>query len=465
VPGNPPEELSARERALFRLAGFSAAIAKAHPTIRAGEDALFTAKADQFPDNQEISGKPQLRDEIQLFFYLLPDGRLTLPWTRPLAALWSGFTLIWGFFPALPLNLSRPFQLLPSWFGVYLVWLLTGVLAQFHRYRRLSSRTQRQQTKSVVLCLVMAIVAYAVAYALGRLLQRQPQPNFFSVLYDLLHMPLMLVLILPIPLAITISIYRYQLFDMQFVLNRALVYSVLMALLTVVFFSGELALQLLFPMLLGDSLVIIVGAAVITTLTLHPLKHRVQRFVDRRFFRHKYDAAQLVAAFSLAARDEIDLARLAAQLEGVIAEALHPIHVLTWLATPGGYALYLDTRDPTIWPMAEVPASDPLVVYWLSTPAVMEVERLALDPTLANSLAVQMLHAIHVQLVAPLLAQECLVGWLGLGRRTSGQAYSHDDLQLLNTLAAQVTPALRLAQMVAAQQAAIVAQTAAILCQ
>lgn len=390
-----------------------------------------------------------------IFFYLLPDGRLTLGWTRPLALAWGAFTLIWGSFPALPFNLARPFQLSPGWFVVYLAWLLTAVLAQFHRYRRRSSRTQRQQTKSVARALVIAIVAYMVVYGLGHLLQRQPQPNLLYVLYDLLHMPLMLVLILPIPLAITVSIYRYHLFDMQFVLNRALVYSVLMALLTVVFFSAELALQLLFPMLLGDSLVIVVGAAVLATLTLHPFKYRVQNFVDRRFFRHKYNAAQLVAVFSQAARNEINLARLATRVEGVIAEALHPIHVLTWLTTPGGYALYLDTNDPAIGPMAEVPASDPFVAYCLATSEVIEIERLMLDPALANSAAVQMLQAVHVQLVAPLLTQDQLVGWLGLGRRTSGQPYSHDDLQLLNTLAAQVSPALRVAQMVAAEQSAI----------
>ncbi|MFN8487211.1 MAG: GAF domain-containing protein [Caldilineaceae bacterium] len=240
---------------------------------------------------------------------------------------------------------------------------------------------------------------------------------------------------------------RIKDYSIEFPLSRTFIYGVLMALLAAIYFSCDWALQQIFLMLLGDSLLIVVGASLLTTALLKPVEHRVQILIDRRFLRYRYDAAQTVATFSASVRYENDLPELAARLEQVIVETLHPTHVLTWLNTPNGYALYLFAATPALWSMAEVPPTDPLVIYCLARGEVIDLTKTTLD-----SPALQMLRGARIKLVAPLLTHEELIGWLGLGARASAQKYSLADLRLLNTLAAQVTPALRVAQMVAVER-------------
>jgi hypothetical protein len=129
-----------------------------------------------------------------------------------------------------------------------------------------------------------------------------------------------------------VAILRYRLFDIDVIIRKALFYSLLTAALALVYFGCVVLLQQVFRSLTGErsSLAIIVSTLVIATL-FAPLRRRIQDEVDRRFYRRKYDAAQTLAAFTAAARDEVDLDELTSGLERVVWESVQPESVTVWL--------------------------------------------------------------------------------------------------------------------------------------
>jgi len=129
-----------------------------------------------------------------------------------------------------------------------------------------------------------------------------------------------------------IAILRYRLFDIDVFIRKTLVYSMLTAALALVYFGSVVLLQQVFRSLTGErsSLAIIVSTLVIAAL-FEPLRRRVQEVVDRRFYRRKYDAAQTLAAFTVAARDEVNLDELTSGLVRVVRESIQPESVTVWL--------------------------------------------------------------------------------------------------------------------------------------
>jgi hypothetical protein len=136
------------------------------------------------------------------------------------------------------------------------------------------------------------------------------------------------------PIAIAVAILRYRLYDIDVVINRTLVYGFLTALLAAVYFGGVATTQAIFRGLTGQEqqpqLAIVVSTLVISTL-FNPLRRRIQGFIDRRFYRRKYDAAKTLEAFSAKLRDETDLDALSDDLVGVVRETIQPAHVSLWL--------------------------------------------------------------------------------------------------------------------------------------
>ncbi|MEP7359209.1 MAG: hypothetical protein ABI847_18300, partial [Anaerolineales bacterium] len=159
------------------------------------------------------------------------------------------------------------------------------------------------------------------AEALGRTLQ---QALFFGLLFR--------ATFILIPATIIIAILRYRLWDIDVILRRTLIYSVLTAVLALAYFGSVLVLQPVLTQLTGQGTAL---ANVLSTLVIAasfgPLRARVQGIIDRRFFRQKYDAARTLAVFAASARDETDLERLSAQLVNVVEATLRPEHSSLWL--------------------------------------------------------------------------------------------------------------------------------------
>jgi hypothetical protein len=137
-----------------------------------------------------------------------------------------------------------------------------------------------------------------------------------------------------VPVAIGFAVLKYRLYDIDVVINRTLVYGALTAILGVVYFGGVATTQAIFRAFTGQEqqpqLAIVVSTLVIAAL-FNPLRRRIQSFIDRRFYRSKYDARKTLEAFSAKLRDETDLDALNAELVGVVRETIQPAHVSLWL--------------------------------------------------------------------------------------------------------------------------------------
>jgi hypothetical protein len=131
-----------------------------------------------------------------------------------------------------------------------------------------------------------------------------------------------------------VAILRYRLYDIDSLINRTLVYGSLTLLLAAVYFGGVTLTEAIFRTLTGQEeqpqLAIVVSTLVIAAL-FTPLRRRIQSFIDRRFYRKKYNAAKTLEGFSLKLRDETDLKTLSDDLVGVVSETMQPAHVSLWL--------------------------------------------------------------------------------------------------------------------------------------
>jgi len=135
-----------------------------------------------------------------------------------------------------------------------------------------------------------------------------------------------------VPIAVGFAVLKYRLYDIDLLINRALVYGSLTATLVVLYFGGIVVLQRFFVLLTGEQSTLAVVASTLAIAALFvPLRRRVQGFVDRRFYRKKYDARKTLEAFSAKLRDETDLKALNNDLVGVVRETMQPAHVSLWL--------------------------------------------------------------------------------------------------------------------------------------
>src|SRR5918997_1204036 len=274
---------------------------------------------------------------------LFPNGRLPSRWWRWFA--WLSLLLIstgavWGAFtPGLILSLGRINNPLGVE-GLPNVWKLTQTLmltlifvaaaSLFVRLRR-ASGVERQQikwfTSTGVVGSSAALLTYTISEALGALWLK-------GVGYVVMQ-----VALIGMPITMGIAILRYRLYEIDLIINRTLVYASLPAILAGVYFGGVTATQTLFRTISGQEqlpqLVVVASTLVIAAL-FNPLRRRIQRFIDRSFYRSKYDAAKTLEGFSMKLRDETDLEALSEDLVGVVRETMQPAHVSLWLR--------LDTR-------------------------------------------------------------------------------------------------------------------------
>ncbi|MDQ3737166.1 MAG: hypothetical protein M3318_06990 [Actinomycetota bacterium] len=135
-----------------------------------------------------------------------------------------------------------------------------------------------------------------------------------------------------IPVAVGVAVLKYRLYNIDLIINRTLVYGSVTAALVALYFGGIVVLQRLFVALTGEKSTLAVVASTLSIAALfNPLRRRIQAFIDRRFYRRKYDARKTLEAFSAKLRDETDLDALSDDLVGVVRETMQPAHVSLWL--------------------------------------------------------------------------------------------------------------------------------------
>jgi hypothetical protein len=211
--------------------------------------------------------------------------------------------------------------------------MLASATSLVTRYRR-SRGEVRQQIKWIAFAASVVVIVYLLAVVASFVV---PSVTWFAAASPLWLNILeyaALVSLTAVPIAVGFAVSKYRLYDLDVVINRTLVYGSLTALLALVYLGGVTAAQAIFRTLTGQQeqpqLAIVISTLIIAAL-FNPLRRRIQSFIDRRFYRGKYDAAKTLGAFSAKLRDETDLDALSNDLVGVIKETMQPAHVSLWL--------------------------------------------------------------------------------------------------------------------------------------
>lgn len=276
---------------------------------------------------------------VGLSLLLFPDGHLPSPrWWPAAAAAIAGSAFIELGYALRPGPLDPPFTGIVNplgatgWFGftnslTALGWIFTGlsVVAAAAALRSRLKRArglERQQLKWVALAAVVAGIIIALNVV----------SFFLSVSgIDQVREVALAVAVMTFPLATGIAILRHRLYDIDVVVNRALVYGSLTGTLAGVYLVSILLLQLALGGLTSGSGLAVAASTLATAALVRPARTRIQEIVDRRFFRQKFDAAQTLERFGARARAEVDLETLRNDLRSVVTETMQPTHVRLWL--------------------------------------------------------------------------------------------------------------------------------------
>jgi hypothetical protein len=276
---------------------------------------------------------------IGLFVFLallFPDGRPPSRRWRPFAWLVAVVVVVGTVSVALWPETAARFDLVNHPLGIevatdtlnpvetilYALGLVAAasLLVRLRRSRGVESQQVKWFAYAVTVLATSAILAYVVSESLG--------VDWLGWVSSVLVMGS----VVGLPVAVGIAILMYRLYDIDLLINRTLVYGSLTAVLAGVYFASIVLFQALFRALTGqESQLAVVASTLAIAALFSPLRRRIQTFIDRRFYREKYDAAKTLAAFSAKLRDETDLEALSGDLIGVVEETMQPAHVSLWL--------------------------------------------------------------------------------------------------------------------------------------
>ncbi len=318
-------------------------------TLAYADYALF-GRAGSLPGTESMAwvshwiGFPGVFLGAVFLFLLFPAGRLPsrrwryLPWIAVVGSvsLALGEALSPGPLMTHP-SISNPFGIEGLLFGVVpapRVWDVAKVVGAallgasalgsaaslFLRLRRASGE-ERQQIKWLAYAAAIMVVSFTVAFAFS------PWEPLNEVAFTMGFVGYLLL-----PVAAAVAILRYRLYDIDLIINRTFVYGSLTVSLALVYVGGVVGLQALLRAITGQESTLAVVASTLAIAALFgPLRRRLQAFVDRRFYRSKYDAAKTLTAFNARLRDETDLDTLSGDVVGVVRETIQPAHASLWL--------------------------------------------------------------------------------------------------------------------------------------
>lgn len=260
-------------------------------------------------------------------FLIFPSGHFTPRWMRWVALLYFTVLGVDTFVPY-----GTPIQGVPPYIIHWLVALagfLLAAVVQVYRYLRVSTPLQRQQTKWVALGFALPIAINV----LGSMAYLIPAFAASGWVFTLFFNEMGFLLAFGVPLGFGVAILRSRLWGIDAIINRALVYGSLTGILGTLYLGLIISLQsLLRPIISQDNSIAIVVSTLTIAALANPLRRAIQTVIDRRFYRHKYDAAKALAGFTTAVRQEVDLAQLNQHLMTVVRETMQPAHISLWLS-------------------------------------------------------------------------------------------------------------------------------------
>lgn len=254
--------------------------------------------------------------------FVFPNGRFEPPWMR-----WIALPLA---FASVVLTAVVPTSDLNS-----ILWSVASIMAIYaiiYRYRRVSNAVERQQTKWALMGLLVVFMYLLLSFPVGGLFPAS-RPTLGRVVFVLLNGILYPGSGVVMMVFFAVAILRYRLWDIDILIRRTLQYTLLTGLLALTYFGSVILLQAGFRALTGqtNSPIITVLSTLSIAALFTPLRRRVQTFIDRRFYRRKYNAEQALAQFAAVARDEVDMDKLTSVLLNVVEETMQPEHVSLWL--------------------------------------------------------------------------------------------------------------------------------------
>ncbi len=264
------------------------------------------------------------------FLLTFPHGRFVPRWSWVFAVLLFVQVILFE----LPTSFNITFWPPPLFAAVLLLTYGGTIGVLIYRYVRVFSYSERQQSKWLVFGLAGFVALNFLFGFIGSLFPGFGAPDSP---YQLINGTLGAVTFLILPFSVGIAIQRYRLWEIDVLIRRTLIYTILTVILALLYVGLVIGLESLVRLFTGQvsqSPVIIVASTLAISALFQPLRHRIQRVIDRRFYRRKYDAAKTVAAFSATVRNEVDLSQLSEHLLTVVQETMQPTHVSLWLPKP-----------------------------------------------------------------------------------------------------------------------------------
>jgi hypothetical protein len=274
---------------------------------------------------------------VFLLLLLFPEGHAPSPrWPVVARLVLIAFAAVWVIISTAPGQLEPPVEafenplaftsndgyvtLVFPIIAICLVCVGLAAISLLLRFRR-SRGDERQQFKWLAASAGLLLVLMPIQYVF----------EFSGVAGAVFA-----VVLFALPVSVGIAILRYRLYEIDRIVNRAVVYGALSALLAGIYFGIVLAMQKVFSSFTGGSDLAIAVSTLAVAALFRPVRRRIQEIVDRRFYRAKYDAQETLEAFNARLRDEIDLDSLSGEIRAVVQETMQPAHVSLWLRGPEG---------------------------------------------------------------------------------------------------------------------------------